>query len=152
MTYSAQYPNNIPYFTDINPRVDGSSIVSAIDVNSLYAETTKLAQAVGTNPFKRGDGAGWGIGTFDTTTVFTTLGDRVNNVENGTYVVYNDYVKRTGSSVIISSGTNVVNLALTAINSQIANMFEARNSSNTIVTKITAEGKLWTASIDGGSA
>jgi hypothetical protein len=151
-TYTTVFPANIPSFPASNPRIDGTSIVSAIDVNSVYQEVIALAATLGTNPQTRPAATPWTTGSpLDTSTTYTTVRDRISNVENGLNIVYNDYVKKSGGTTIQSSATTVVSLAVSAIASQTADLFQAVVS-GTAVTKITATGAFWTATIDGGTA
>jgi hypothetical protein len=83
MTVSAVYPSNIQnaYSTKVN-FVD---IVNDIDVNDLQVEITAIETYVGANPHIS---SGW-IGTFsDTTTTWTNLAARIQNIEYGLYDVY----------------------------------------------------------------
>ncbi|CAB5219667.1 hypothetical protein UFOVP221_112 [uncultured Caudovirales phage] len=164
MVYTPQYPATIPTYNSVGiPRVDGTSVINAIDVNSLYAETQQVATYLGQNPHIRS--SGWGTGSFTSTTTFGNAQSRIANVENGTYLTYNDYLSNSAGTRVttdsISYGTNTiqpavgatstVNLILKPVASQSVDLFQAIVGS-TVVTKITKDGALWTAVIDGGSA
>jgi hypothetical protein len=148
--YTTAYPNAVASFPS-NPRVDGVSIVSAIDVNSLYQEVVAVQSILGINPQTRPAATPWTTTVpLDTVTTYTTIRDRISNVENGLNIVYNDYVKKSGGTTIQSSGVGVVGLTLAPIANQTADMFQTVVSGATLV-KITAAGKLWTAGFDGGT-
>ena len=152
MAYTTVYPNNIASFPASNPRIDGVSIVTAIDVNSTYQEIIAVESTLGTNPQTRPAATPWTTAVpLDTTTVFTTVRDRISNVENGLNIVYNDYVKKSGGTTIISSAVGIVSLTVAPVASQTADLFQAVVSGSP-VTKITAAGAFWTATIDGGTA
>jgi hypothetical protein len=145
---SASYPGSSVSFT---PRVDLTDTVVANDVNSLYAEVTAIANTVGLTPQTRS--ANWGIGSFSSAnTSFSTVASRIQNAENGVFTVINDYVRLSGGSVVLPTGTSTVNLALRAATSQTANLLEARNSSGTVVASIGPAGAFRALSIDGGNA
>ena len=148
------YPNSVPDFG--TPRVDGTDVVVAVDVNSLYEEVVQIASTAGTNPQKRGVSAPWSTSATFVTADKTTIGERITNVENGTYIVYNDYVKKSGGTIILpttagSPATDVVNLTLTAQTSQTANLLELKVG-GVVRTSVDSVGRLRTTTIDGGSA
>lgn len=133
------------------PKVNLTDTVDAADVNQLYDEVTAIAATVGLNPQSRS--ASWGTGSFSSaSTSFSTVGARIQNIENGVFTVINDYVRLAGGSVILPSGTSTVNLALRAATSQTANLLEARNSAGTVVASIGPAGAFRAASVDGGTA
>lgn len=151
-TYTTVYPGSIPSFPASNPRIDGTSIVSAIDVNSVYQEVIAIASTLGINPQTRPAATPWTTGSaLDTSTTYTTVRDRISNVENGLNIVYNDYVKKSGGTTIISSAVGIVSLTVAPITNQTADLFQAVVGGSP-VTKITATGAFWTATIDGGTA
>lgn len=147
------YPAAVPTFGA--PRIDGTSVVVAVDVNALYDEVVQIASTLDTNPQTRA--TAWSLSdTFDTTTNKTTVRERITNVENGTYIVYNDYVKKSGGTIILptvggSAATNVVNLTLTAQPSQTANLLEVKVG-GVVKTSVDSVGRLRTTTIDGGTA
>lgn len=164
MAYTPQYPATIPTYSTVGiPRVDGTSVVNAVDVNSLYGETINLATFVGQNPHIRS--SSWGTGSFTSTTTFGNMQSRLANVENGTHLAYNDYLSNSAGTRVDSNavayGTNTiqpavgatttVNLILKPVASQSVDLFQATVGS-TVITKITKEGAFWTSVIDGGSA
>lgn len=145
---AALYPNTPVVFT---PKVNLEDVVNAADVNRLYEEVTAIANTTGVTPQTRS--TAWATGTFETgATTFSTVGERIRNTENGTYIVYNDYVSKSGGTTIVSSGTSVVNLSLKLRSSQTANMLELKDTSDAILASVSAAGTLRAVLIDGGTA
>jgi hypothetical protein len=80
---SAVYPSNIQ--NSYSTRVNFVDIVQDVDVNDLQVEITAIETYVGANPHIS---SGW-IGTFsDTTTTWSSLASRIQNIEHGLYDVY----------------------------------------------------------------
>jgi hypothetical protein len=147
---TASYPTTVKNWTAL---VDLDSVVVAADPNTAYSEIIAIETALGVSPTVS---ATWGAtSTLDiVTTSWTSVAARIQNIENGLYGVSEDYVSRTsvgGHNVITPTGTSTVNLTLKAQTSQTANIFEARNASNTIITKIDSAGLFQTSVIDGGT-
>lgn len=74
----ASYPGAIKSFTT---KVDGSTIVNAVDVNSLQEEVTAIETALGTNPATSLIPSS--VGTYNSGGVSTSLSARVGNLEAG---------------------------------------------------------------------
>lgn len=158
---TAAYPGLTPALT---PKTDLTSIVMAVDVNAINDEVISIGTTVGLNPQNRGSNWGTGVagggtvsGSFTTSSLlYTTVGQRILNVENGTYLVYNDYISSTVSgtsgNIITPAGTTTVNLTLKAQTSQTANLLEAKNSAGTAVVTVGPTGTLQAVLIDGGTA
>jgi hypothetical protein len=147
----SSYPSDIKNWDAL---VDLTSVVVAADPNTAYSEIIAIETALGTTPTVS---ATWGATTTlnTTTTSWSSVKDRIQNIENGVYGVTSDFLSRTavaGHNVITPTGTGTVNLTLKAQTSQTANIFEARDSSNAIITKIDKDGFFSTAVIDGGTA
>jgi hypothetical protein len=155
VAYTPNYPTANVTFTS-QERTDGIDIVSAIDINPVYGELKAVANTLGLDPQTRSSSNhpnAWGTGTFSTAAT-TTVDNRISNVENGIYVVINDYISRSaasGANTIQPSGTTTVNLTLKPQTSQTADLLQAYVGS-TAVTKIKSDGTFWTSVIDGGSA
>jgi hypothetical protein len=144
----ANYPSAPVSFNNRTNLVD---TVDAGDVNALYDEVVAIANTVGLNPQQRA--VAWATGTFSTAaTTWATVDARIQNAENGVREAFTNRVLTSGGSIILPSGTSTVNLTLRAVASQTANLFEARNSSNTVVASVTPAGTLRAVLIDGGSA
>jgi hypothetical protein len=144
----ANYPNALSTFT---PVVDGTDVVQAYQVNNAYTEITAITTELGINPSDRS--TGWST-TFDSTsTTFSTVQVRIDNVENGAKKANDLLVSNVGGTTITPSGTGVIGLVLKGVTSGTANLLEARASgSSTPVTYIAADGSFYTPTIDGGSA
>lgn len=145
----ANYPS---YPVTFSTKQDLVSLVAAADVNSVYDEVVAIAGTLGADPNKRT--SSWNTANnFTTNTTFTTVDARIDNVENGTFIVHQDYVSKSGGTEIFpGTSTNKVNLTLKAAASQSVNTLEVKDSSNTIVASISASGLLRAVLIDGGSA
>jgi len=131
---TTSYPASVKSFTT---KVDFTDTVLAEHVNSLQNEVTALQENLGT--FIK-TGSGW-VGSFDLiTTSWNTLKDRLANMEYGIKDVYDDYTAKSGGSTITPSGTSVVGLNIKAATGQTANLFEVRNSSNTVVFSVDSSG------------
>ena len=146
----ANYPDGLPILP--SQQVDGTSVVEAADVNPVYLELSALASTVGTLPANRAVAWGDAGETFSTSFPgsFSTVKDRIKNVENGTFIITNSAITTSGGRTILPSGTSTVNLSLRAQTSQTANLLELRDASNTIVTRVNSSGHI--AVIDGGNA
>ena len=147
---TASYPTTVKSWDAL---VDLDSVVVANDPNTAYSEIVAIETALGVSPTVS---ATWGAtSSLDIiTTSWSSVAARIQNLENGIYGISEDYISRTsvaGHNVITPTGTSTVNLTLKAQTSQTANIFEARNSSNTIVTKIDKDGFFETSVIDGGT-
>lgn len=138
---AASYPTSVKSFVE---RVDNTSPVVAADVNSVYAEVSAIESVIGTTPASTG---GWS-GTFDqTTTDFTTVKARVQNIEYGLDVAHNQRVKTNGGSTISSASTTI---GLVMQTSGTGNLVNFKNTSGTIVTSVSKDGII--NAIDGGTA
>lgn len=142
----AQYPVRIAEF---DTKVDLQSIVYAADVNTAYEEIVATQAAIGTDPTNSGT---WGSGSFTTPSVpWSSVAQRIKNLENGVFALNSDTVRTIGGSVIVPSASSIVGLTVRAASGQSANLLEFRNSSNTVVSSITSSGSI-VATIDGGTA
>jgi hypothetical protein len=137
---TASYPTTVKSFTT---KVDFTDTVLAAHVNSLQEEVVALQGNLGTSITT---GSGW-VGTVDfSTTNWNTLKDRLANIEYGLKDVYDDFISLTGGSVITSSANNVISLTIKAKSGQTANLIEFKNSSNAVVSNVTASGNIFTYS------
>lgn len=143
------YPSYPVTFTQ---KQDLVSLVAAGDVNVVYDEVTAIAGTLGVDPHKRTPA--WNTtNAFTTNTTFTSVDTRLDNVENGTFIVYQDYVSKSGGTTINpGTATNVVNLTLKAASGQSVNLLEVKDSSNSTVASVNKDGLLRAVLIDGGSA
>jgi hypothetical protein len=153
----ARYPQNQVAFTQKQNLVD---IVRAEDINEVYDEVTAIAQDLGA-----GSGTGlrysgtWGAtSTLETTTAWTGLQARLQNIENGVYSAYTHRVDSRGGSVLQSSTTTTVGLVVRLRASQTADVLRVRNDADnaTILSistagTVTTTGNLVAAKISGGT-
>lgn len=146
---AALYPDFPVGFT---PKQNITDVVIAEDINRAYEEITAIAANVGLSPKTRS--TSWGSGIFDTTTPsYSSLGERVRNVENGTFIVYGDYVSKSGGTTISSISASTVSLTIRAKSDQTANLLNITNSAGTgILASVTKDGLFTAVRIDGGSA
>lgn len=140
----ASYPAGIKTFTQ---RQDLRDLVVAADVNIIYDEVTALETELGVNP---SESAGWSGSFNNVQTSWASVATRLQNIEYGLNVAVNQRVATVGGSTITPSSASVVGLNIKAASSQTANLIEFRNSSNTVVTAVTASGNI--NLIDGGTA
>jgi len=129
-----------------------TDVVNAGDVNIIYGELKAVTDTLGVTPNKRL--TAWGSDSFTSgATTWTTVYDRITNVEAGTYTAFNDRVKSSGGSSIVQTVvSSAVNLTVQAYSTQTSNLFEAKNTAGTPITYITKDGTFRTTVIDGGSA
>jgi hypothetical protein len=116
---AANYPSNALTFGTL--RVDLSDTVKAEDVNSLYREVLAISTDLGAGSMGSGTtglrySAAWGVGAFDnTTTSWSGLHARLQNIENGLHRTYNFSVDLQGRSpfnTIQSVDANAVGLSI----------------------------------------
>lgn len=145
---AALYPS---FPVTFSPKVNLEDIVVAEDVNRLYEEVTAIAATVGLTPQTRV--TSWGTGSFNTaTTTYSTLGERVRNVENGTFIVYNDYVSKSGGTTITSTSAGTISLGIKAKSDQTADLLSITRADNSVLVSVTKDGLLTAVTIDGGNA
>jgi hypothetical protein len=142
----AQYPAQIT--TQLVNKIDLTDIVYARDVNDAYDEIKAIQATVGVTPTATG---GWGTGTFSTPDSFPTVAARIKNLENLGVSLNNTAIRNTGGGVITASGATVVPLTVRGAASQTGNLFEVRNSSGTILGRVSSAGS-FVINIDGGNA
>lgn len=129
---AASYPSNLKSF---GTKTDFVDTVIADHVNSLQEETVAVQTVLGTSP---ATSSGW-VGTFDsTTTTWSNVKTRINNIEYG---VKNVYDKVGGSNIlpVANGGTGVSSLG-----TGIATFLGTPSSSNlaAAVTDETGSGAL----------
>jgi len=135
---TAAYPATVKSFVT---KVDFTDTVLAEHVNTLQEEVNSLQANLGTY-IKTG--SGW-VGDVDfVTTSWSTLKDRLANIEYGIKDVYDEYVSDVGGSVIVSSAIGIKSLVVRARTSQTANLIEFQTSASTVVTKVLPDGTIQT--------
>jgi hypothetical protein len=134
---AASYPTSIRTFTN---KVDLVDTVLADHVNALQDEVRALeivlgASSLGGNPLTSNYS-----GTFATTTTWTSLDQRINNIESGLVNgvgVNSPYVRKVGDSIQPPSGTVGLTIKTTA---GVANLFESRSSTNALGFAVDSMG------------
>jgi hypothetical protein len=146
----AYYPSSKVTFSR---KVDLTSLVVANDVNSVYDEVEQMQIILGTTPSRVASWTATSTPDFTAPKVWTDLGERLSNIEVGTYQSFTNRVSTFGGSTITSSATGVVGLVIKPIASQSVNIFEIKNAagSSNLVT-VDTSGTLFAVTIDGGSA
>ena len=150
----ANYPTSIKVWSPNDPGFDYpedlKTVVYARHVVTLYDEVTAVQQQLGAGGVATSGTWGGGLFTSETTN-WGSLRLRLQNIENGLFTAFNNRVSTVGGSVVVPSASSVVGVTVTAASGQTANLFEFRNSSNQIRTRVEADGLL-AGVIDGGSA
>lgn len=117
----ANYPENAVSFG--SPRVDLVNSVLAEDVNILYREVTAIASDLGAGSMGSGTpglrySSAWGVGSFSsTTTTWSGLQARLQNIEKGLYQAYYNRVDLKGTAnfnTIQSVDANTIGLSIKA--------------------------------------
>lgn len=133
---TASYPTTVKSFTT---KVDFTDTVLAAHVNNLQEEVVAVQTELGTDVAV---GSGW-VGAVDfATTNWSTLKDRLANIEYGLKDVYDDFVSLSGGSVITSTSNTTVSLTVKAKSGQTANLIEFKDSSNVVQSSVTSAGVL----------
>ena len=153
----ASYPQNSVAFTQ---KVDLLDVVRADDINQVYNEVAAIASdlGAGTGTGLRYSGTWGATGTLATTTAWSGLQARLQNIENGVYSAYTHRVDSRGGSVLQSSTTTTVGLVIRLLASQTADVLRVRNAADnaTILSistagNITTTGDIVAAKISGGT-
>lgn len=143
------YPTNIKSWDAL---VNLSSVVVAEDPNTAYAEIVAIETALGTSPTTS---ATWGASTtLSTSTSWASVAARIQNLENGIYNPYTNYISKTaesGHNTITPVGTSTVSLTFRAQTGQTANQIEIKNASGTVTSSFDKDGYFYTPVIDGGT-
>lgn len=143
-----EYPARIKSWT---ARRDLQDLVVAADVNTIYDEVTAIEQDLGAGGVRTSPT--WGSGNFDTATLsWTSLKDRLANIEYGLHVSFNQRVNTAGGSTIQSAANGTVSLTVKAKSGQTANLLEVKNAADSVVASVNTTGTLYATLIDGGTA
>lgn len=136
---AATYPTGIATFLD---KVNVTDIIDASHPNSLQAEVTAIESTLGTEPNRSTTPSP--SGTFNgTSTLFATVGLRLNNLEVGVVAdSHTQYLRKAGDSgnVITAGSSSIKGLVVKGAASQSANLLEFQNSSGTVLSAVTAAG------------
>jgi hypothetical protein len=128
----AQYPSAIRSFT---PKVDLVDTVFADHVNVLQDETRALQVSLGTSLLASTNYSG----IFTQSSTWSNLSARLANIEAGlvTGVTGSPYFKKSGDSIIPTSGTVGLSLKTAA---GASNLLETRNAANTLGFRVDFDG------------
>lgn len=134
---AAVYPGSIRVFTT---KVNNVDIIDASHPNVLQEEVIALQSTLGVDPQVSSGLSGTYIST---STEFTSVADRLDNIEKGVVGdVHTQYVKRSGGTGITLTSASTVGLTIQGAASQTANLQEWKNSSGTVVAAIAPDGSL----------
>lgn len=136
---AARYPSAAMQF---DYRQNVTDLIQAQDVNVLYDEAIAVGTVLGLTPNVSDT---WGSGSFvSTTTSWTTVKARLQNIEYGVFTAFNSRVKTDGGSTITPGAAGTKGLVIKAQSGQTANLFESQASgSTTAVTAINSSGVLY---------
>ena len=142
---TASYPNSIRPFV---PRVDLVDTVIADNVNSLQEEVKAIETVLGTAATSQSPLVSTYSGTFAKTLTWSTLADRLNNIEYGIANGFASapYVYTSGGSTITTTNNKGI---VIKINSGSANLFETYSTGNVLGFNIDYTGipKVGTANV-----
>lgn len=132
----ASYPLSVRPFTT---KVNVVDIVDAADPNSLQEEVVAIETTLGVNPALSTTPVS--SNSFANSTQFTTLVQRLTNIETGIVAdTHTQYIKRTGNEVITNATASNVAFTVRGATSQSANLQNWRNAGNTVVASVSATG------------
>lgn len=137
---AASYPTSVRTFTN---KVDIVDTIFADHVNVLQDEVRAIEVSLGTSLLSSSYS-----GTFAQTTTWTSISNRLANIEAGLVsgVVGSPYFKKSGDNISPASGSVGLTLKTTA---GTTNLLEARNAANTLRFNVDYDGlpKVGTAPI-----
>ena len=145
---AASYPTSVRSFTT---KVNVVDIIQAADPNSLQEEVIAVESVLGTSPSLATAAveSGWA----NTATDYTTVKERLANIEKGIVAdTHTQYVKKVGGSTITSSTNSVIGLVVKGAVSQSANLQEWQNSDGDVVAFVDALGNFTATNVTGGGS
>jgi hypothetical protein len=134
---AASYPSAVRSFSTKTNVLD---IIDASDPNSLQEEVIAIETSLGINP-ALSTTPNPSSGFTATSTQYSTLAQRLANIENG--IVgdsHTQYLKKAGGETITNATASNVAIIVKGASSQSANLQEWKNSSNTTVASLTVNG------------
>ena len=134
---AASYPSAVRSFSTKTNVLD---IIDASDPNSLQEEVIAIESSLGINP-ALSTSPNPSSGFTATSTQYSTLAQRLANIENG--IVgdsHTQYLKKAGGETITNATASNVAIIVKGASSQSANLQEWKNSSNTTVASLTVNG------------
>lgn len=134
------------------PKVDLVNTIYADHVNALQEEVGAIEDTLGTGTLTSDY-----TGSFVATTDWTSVSDRLANIERGLAngVASAPYVRSTGGDTL-QAQAGTVGLVVKSASGNSANLFEARSSSNTLGFRIDSNGVPYVGNkailfVDGGA-
>ena len=150
---AAAYPTGIASFIN---KVNVTDIIDASHPNTLQDEVVATQTTLGTEPNRSTTPSS--SGTFNaSSTLFSTVGLRLNNIEVGVVSdAHTQYLRKAGdtANVITIGASTTKGLVIKGASSQSANLQDWQNSSSTVLAKIDSAGNATAASFikTGGTA
>ena len=149
----ATYPNSVQVFTT---HINTTEVIDAAHPNLIQdeviaIESTLGTAATGTDPRLSQTVTSASVWS-PTATTYTTVAERLNNIEKGVAGdSHAQYIRKTGdvNNVIQPSASSTKGLVIKGASSQTANLLELQNSSGTIVAYIDASGNITTNNVSG---
>jgi len=136
---AAAYPAGIASFIN---KINVTDIIDASHPNSLQDEVVATQITLGTEPNRSTSPSS--SGTFNaTSTLFSTVGARLNNLEIGVVSdAHTQYLRKSGdtANVITVGASTTKGLVVRGAASQSANLLEFQNSSSTVLSAINSAG------------
>jgi hypothetical protein len=141
---AASYPSAIRSFSIKTNVLD---IIDASDPNSLQEEVIAIESSLGINPaLSTTPNASSGFTA--TSTQYSTLAQRLANIENGVIGdSHTQYIKKAGGEIVTNVTASNVGITVKGAASQSANLQEWKNSANTNVASVSPSGTLTVTSI-----
>jgi len=141
---AASYPSAVRSFSTKTNVID---IIDASDPNSLQEEVIAIESSLGINP-ALSTTPNPSSGFTATSTQYTTLVQRLANIENGIVGdAHTQYFKKAGGETITNATASNVGITVKGASSQSANLQEWKNSSNTTVASLSVNGTFTTNSV-----
>lgn len=136
---AAAYPAGIASFIN---KINVTDIIDASHPNALQDEVVATQLTLGTEPNRSTSPSS--SGTFNaTSTLFSTVGARLNNLEVGVVSdAHTQYLRKAGdtANVITVGASTTKGLVVRGAASQSANLLEFQNSSSTVLSAINSAG------------
>jgi hypothetical protein len=136
---TATYPSSVRQLT---PKIDIQDTVLADHVNVLQEEIRAIETALGAASTSNSILVSSYSGSFSQSTNWSTLGDRLLNIEAGLISgtgTSSSYVSKTGDSIIPAVGK--AGLAINARSGNLLNLFETKDSASALGFNVDYTGK-----------
>jgi hypothetical protein len=147
---AASYPSSVKVFPT---HVNVTEVIDAGHPNTIQDEVVAVESTLGVLPsLSTTPSSG---GTFNGTSyLFSTVSDRIANVETGVVAdTHTQYIRKSGDTAnVIQPGSNTTKgLVIKGAASQSANLLELQNNAGTVVAYIDASGNLTANNVTGGA-